>query len=124
MTMNQLVLLGSAAVSTAVANLSLRSGITRAGGFDPLSHGLLGQAVALATQPLFVLGFLLYGGGALIWFRILSLVNVSTAYPILVSLTFLMVTIGSVAFFRESVGIEKMVGLAVILLGIGIVSHA
>jgi len=123
MTLSQFTLLTIAALATAIANLSLRSGIGSAGGFDPATRGLIGQVIALATQPFFVIGFLLYGGGALIWFRILSLMHVSTAYPVLVSLTFLLVTVGSVAFFRETLGIEKIVGIAVILIGIGIVSR-
>jgi drug/metabolite transporter (DMT)-like permease len=123
MNIKQMLLVALAALCTAVANLSLRGGLIRAGGFDPVSRGLLTQAFGLVSQPLFVLGFLLYAGGALLWFRILTLMNISTAYPAMASLTFVLVTVGSAAVFQESVCWQKAAGIGVILAGIGIVSR-
>src|SRR3954469_12952108 len=90
-----LVILSS--LFTVSANLMMRGGVLRAGGFS-LS---LASALALGRQPLFVGGFLLYGIAAVIWFRVLSVANLSTSYPLLVSLTFVLVTLGAVFFFRE-----------------------
>jgi multidrug transporter EmrE-like cation transporter len=46
----------------------------------------------------------------------------SLAYPLLVSLTFSLVTAGAVVFFHESLTVQKMIGLATILVGIVIIS--
>ena len=46
----------------------------------------------------------------------------STAYPVMVGLIFVMVSIGAVFIFSEPVSIRKVIGLAVILAGIAIAS--
>jgi multidrug transporter EmrE-like cation transporter len=113
----------STAALTMIANLLLRAGIDAAGGF------LLGSAmeilralVALFTQPLFALGFAIYFLASVVWFRVVATEPLSLAYPILVSLTFILVTAGAVFFFSEPLSLRKVVGLAVILAGIAIVS--
>lgn len=45
-----------------------------------------------------------------------------TAYPVMVGLIFVMVSIGAFFFFREPVSIRKVIGVAVILAGIAIAS--
>ena len=117
-----LLLLFTAALTMA-ANLLLRAGINAAGGF---SLGNVGEVVhaliALFMQPLFSLGFATYFLASVIWFRVVATEPLSLAYPILVSLTFTLVTAGAVLLFSEPLSLRKVVGLAVILAGIAIVS--
>jgi len=105
---------------TVAANLLLRSGVERAGGF---AMDLVGLA-NLVRQPRFDLGLALYTMASLVWFRVLSVEPLSIAYPVLVSTTFFLVTIGAVALFRESLAWHKLLGLMVILAGIFIVSRS
>ncbi|MEZ4683750.1 MAG: hypothetical protein R2932_57030 [Caldilineaceae bacterium] len=103
--------------------LLLRAGVDRAGGFAikwaDAPQGLL----RLASQPLFDIGFVLYGLAALVWFRVLSTQPLSTAYPLLVSLTFMLVSLGAVVLFEEALTMTKVLGLVVILIGILIMSR-
>jgi multidrug transporter EmrE-like cation transporter len=113
----------STAGLTMVANLMLRAGIDAAGGFAlgnviEIFHAL----VRLFMQPLFVVGFVIYFLASVVWFRVVATEQLSLAYPILVSFTFTLVTAGAVFFFSEPFSLRKMVGLAVILAGIAIVS--
>jgi len=55
---------------------------------------------------------------------VLSVAEVSTSYPVLVGLTFVMVSVGAVLWFRESISLLKVVGMAVILAGIVLVTRA
>jgi multidrug transporter EmrE-like cation transporter len=64
-----------------------------------------------------------YALAAIVWFRVLSIAQVSTSYPILVGLTFIMVSVGAGLWFRESIGFLKVVGIAVILAGIVLVAR-
>lgn len=117
-----LLLVISAGMST-VANLLLRAGLDRAGGFKP--HNLLAAVLEftkLLTEPLFGAGFVLLFLSALVWFRIITYEPLSTAYPLMIGLIFVMVNIGAVIVFRESMSVGKAIGLAVILLGIAIAS--
>ena len=118
-----LLVLLSAGLQVA-GTLLLRSGIDKAGGFAErladVPHGLL----RLASQPIFVAGFILYGVAALVWFRVVATQPLSTAYPLLVSLTFVFVTLGAVILFQESLGLRKVIGLVFILSGVLVVGKA
>jgi multidrug transporter EmrE-like cation transporter len=103
------LLIGAAAVCTAISNLSLRYGIRHIGGFS---------VAAFVTDPACMAGLLFQAVAALIWFRILAVMEVNRGYPVLVSLTFLLVVAGSVMLFGESMSWRKLTGLAVILSGI------
>jgi multidrug transporter EmrE-like cation transporter len=108
---------------TMAANLMLRAGIDSAGGFSAASVGqLLHALVRLFMQPVFCIGFVIYFLAAVVWFRVIATEPLSLAYPILVSLTFSLVTAGAVLLFSEPLSLRKVLGLAVILAGILIIS--
>ena len=111
------------AAMTMAANLMLRAGIDAAGGFAPGGgFALLVTLGKLFLQPMFAIGFALYFLASVVWFRVVATEPLSVAYPILVSLTFTLVSAGAVLFFKESVSLQKAVGLAAILAGIAIIS--
>ena len=117
------VLVFFTACLTMAANLMLRAGIGAAGGFTLGSvTQILRGLVALFMQPLFALGFVIYFLASVVWFRVVATEALSVAYPILVSLTFVLVTAGAAFLFSEPVSLRKLVGLAVIAAGIAIVS--
>ncbi len=103
---------------TVVANLLLRTGVIRAGGMGGNLTELPSVLLRLASQPLFVIGFIAYGSASLVWFRVIATEPLSTAYPVLVSLTFLLVTLSATILFQEAVSIRKLCGLGVVLIGI------
>jgi multidrug transporter EmrE-like cation transporter len=70
------------------------------------------------ASPRFVLYFL----ASVVWFRVAATEPLSIAYPLLVSCTFVLVTAGATMFFGEPLTRRQMVGLAVILTGILLVS--
>jgi hypothetical protein len=57
---------------------------------------------------MFMLGAILYGVSAVIWFSIISTEQLSTAYSILVSMTFILVTGGSDFTARTSAVVAAM----------------
>lgn len=105
---------------TVAANLLMRSGVDRAGGCTIALAGVAG----LVRQPRFDIGLTLYAMASLVWFRVLSVEPLSIAYPVLVSSTFLLVTLGAMLFFHESLAWQKIIGLVIILIGIFIVSRS
>ena len=119
-----LLLVGLSALLTVASNLMLREGVTRAGGFGLSLEKLVGDLARLARQPLFVAGLALYAMAALVWFRVISTENLNSSYPVLVSLTFVLVTLGATVFFREPVSWQKVMGLGLILVGVLLVSRA
>lgn len=119
-----LLLVGVSGLLTVASNLMLRAGVTRAGGFALSLRTLVSDLLRLARQPLVLVGLTLYATTALLWFRVMSTENLNSSYPVLVGLTFVLVTLGATVFFHEPVSWQKVLGLGVILAGIVLVAHA
>jgi multidrug transporter EmrE-like cation transporter len=124
MTTRGLWLVALSALLSVSSNLMLRGGVARAGGFSLSPSALIGGLLRLVRQPLFVVGLALYATAALVWFHVISTENLNSSYPLLVSLTFVLVTLGATVFFHEPVSWQKVVGLGVVLIGILLVARA
>ncbi len=109
---------------TVLANLLLRTGVHRAGGFAVELSEVHAGLFNLVRQPYFDIGLFLYALASVVWFRVLSTEPLSIAYPVLVSTTFMFVTLGAVLLFRESLNYYKIIGLVVIFAGIFIISRS
>lgn len=107
----------------ACASLMLRAGIDAVGGFGGELTKLHEDIFALILQPIFILGVILYGSGTLLWMRVISTEPLSIGYPILVSFSFIVVSMGAAAFFKEPLTIPKLLGMGVILMGVIITSN-
>lgn len=124
MTISGLLLVGLTAVLQSAANLLLRGGVLRAGGLSFSSPRVTDQAVALASEPMFVIGVFLYGAAAVVWFSVLSVEDLSRSYPMLVGLSFIIVGAGAALFFSEQISWQKLAGMSTILVGILLVARA
>lgn len=102
----------------------MREGVTRAGGLSLSIATFASEMRGLLMQPLFTVGVLLYGLASIVWFAIISTENLNSSYPLLVSVTFVLVTAGATVLFREPLSWQKVVGIAVILAGIFTVASA
>lgn len=123
MSISGLLLVLLTAGLTMSANLMMRGGIDAAGGAVPdTAVDVVLTFLKLLLQPLFASGFVLYFVASLVWIRVLAAEPLSVAYPILVSLTFALVTGGAVLFFHEPLSLRKVVGLVVIVTGILVIA--
>ncbi len=106
MTLAGFTLLLITALCMALANLLIKTGITR-----------------LCRQPVFVFGFALTGIAALMWLRILATQKLSTCYPLFVSLTYTLITLAAFYFLHEKISVQKMARLIAIIAGITAVAR-
>jgi multidrug transporter EmrE-like cation transporter len=58
------------------------------------------------------------------WFFVVEKHPVSIAFPVYVGVLFSVVTIGSTLWLKESISIQHLAGLALILVGVVVVSRA
>jgi multidrug transporter EmrE-like cation transporter len=77
----------------------------------------------LLREPWFVGGFLLTSVAALMWFRILATQKLSTCYPLFVSLTYALITVGAFYFLDEKISTQKLIGLRISVAGITTVAR-
>ena len=124
MTLQGSLLLLVTALLTAAANLLLRGGILQYGQFSLSVDKFKDQFMALGIQPMFLSGVILYGLAAVVWFSVLSIEDLSSSYPMLVGITFVLVAVGAVWFFGEDFSSQKLIGMVMILAGIGAIAQA
>jgi multidrug transporter EmrE-like cation transporter len=118
------LVVGAALLNT-VANFLLRYGVLQSGGFSftPLRSGIEGL-LRLGLNLPFVIGATCYILAALVWFTVISRAQLTAAYPLVVGLTFSMVTIAGLSLLGETFSWQKVIGIAVILVGIVAVATA
>ena len=114
------ILLLASSVGMAGSTFMLRLSIDRAGGF---SFSLYSFG-SLLQQPLFLMGFVFYGLAVLGWFRIIATEKLSVAYPLMITITFALVTVGSMVILKEPVGVLKILGLGLIITGVVLVTQS
>jgi multidrug transporter EmrE-like cation transporter len=112
-----------AAALSATGNLIIKNAARAMGGLNLGGSHLAQSLFHLFTNPGIVVGLGLYLIGFVLWAKVLSMVDISSAYPIFISLAFVIVVVGSRLFFGESLNPLKILGIVVIALGIIIVSR-
>jgi multidrug transporter EmrE-like cation transporter len=106
------------AVLQVAANLLLRAGVRQGSGLGDNLGTIIRGLLELVRHPLFDAGIVLYGVSAIVWLRTISTEPLSTAYPLLVSLSFILVTAGAIVLFHEPLTWAKIAGLGIIVAGI------
>jgi multidrug transporter EmrE-like cation transporter len=105
-------------------NLLLRAGVVGAGGMSLRLATLLVDLRRLLLNPVFDLGVFLYAAASLVWFGVVSSESLSSSYPLLVSVSFILVTAGAAVLFHEALSVQKVIGIGILLVGILIVATA
>ncbi len=108
-------------LSNALANITLKIGASKLAGLSwqqPWQSFLkiIADIPLVAGAVFFVFSFACY-------IYILNQANVSLVYPILTSLALVLITLISVFYLHESLRIIQIIGIAVIILGVWLVSH-
>lgn len=77
-----------------------------------------------APLALLALGAALYGCSFLLWMFILSRTQLSIAYPVLIGATLATTTLGAALLLREPVHGMRLAGIAVVFVGIVLVTRS
>lgn len=105
-----------------IGQLLLKSGMTKVGKVHLRPNKtLLPTIIKMFTNLFVVLGVLLFGGSTVIWMVILSNLELSYVYPI-VSLGYVLIALTSKVFLKENISVTRWTSIAVICLGVFLVS--
>lgn len=122
--MSYVQLLILSVVCNVTANVLLKFGVTKAGGFALSPNTLVTDLIKTALNPYIMGGLVLYGFSFIIWLRVLSISDLSKSYPIFVTIVFILTTIGSVIFLKESVSTLRLMGIAILIAGVFLVARS
>ena len=121
--MRVFVILGINIVSTVAAQILLKLGMRNSGGFalDSISRDPL-SLVRILLNPFVFVGMALYVVNVFLWFDVITKANLSYVYPFL-SLAYAAVVIASALVLGEQFSWQRLIGVAVIIGGVYIVSQ-
>ena len=72
----------------------------------------------------FLLGFIMYVGSFFLWLFLLSRLNLNIAFPINMSLIFILSTFGSYYFLNENINTLHLFGITFCALGIIMINYS
>ncbi len=112
-------LLAGDIIANAGAHVLLKQGAqkprSKASGLRGMVENILFNPCSLVGMGAYVLSFVFYAA-------LLTRMDLSVAYPLCTSLSFLMVLLASVLWFRERLDGVRLGGIGAILLGIVVIS--
>lgn len=107
----------------AVAQLLLKAGTNAVGHFEFHWQNALPVALKLGMQPYLIAGIGCYGLSLVVWIMALSRVPVSVAYP-MVALGYVINAVGAWLWLGESLGMQKLLGIGFIILGVWLIARS
>ncbi|MEW6292759.1 MAG: SMR family transporter [Pseudomonadota bacterium] len=107
----------------AVAQLLLKAGTNAVGHFEFHWDNALPVGMKLAANPAILGGMTCYVISLVVWIMALSRVPVSVAYPML-SIGYLLNALAAWAWFGETLGAQKLLGIGFIILGVWLITRS
>ena len=107
----------------AVAQLALKASVSDTGIINLDMQSLLSSAGTLVTNLWLWVGLICYAISVVVWILALSRVDVSIAYPML-SIGYIVNALAASQLFNEPLGIGKVVGIGIIILGVYVLARS
>lgn len=117
--MQSLMLVLISCVLTAVGQVAFKYGMNSIS--LPAGGNIITVLFTVLFNPVILLGFVCFGTGAVVWLFALAKLDLSYAVP-LSGLTYILILVAGTLLFKEPLTAAKIVGTALVAVGIGIMS--
>lgn len=107
---NMLMKLGSSKLETALATLDEGAGIVE-------------KLILYALNPFLMIGIIMFALNVLFYIEALKKLNLSIAYPIMMSGGVIIITIFSIFYLKEALNSMQMLGITLITAGIILLTY-
>jgi len=104
-----------------IGQLMLKTGMNKIGRISLLNGKIIKTLFKVFTNKFVFFGVLVFGISTIFWMFALSGLELSYAYP-LISLSYILIALGSKIFFKENVGVRRWISILVIVIGVVLVS--
>jgi multidrug transporter EmrE-like cation transporter len=118
-----LTLIMTGVLLNAAAQLLLKAGTNAIGHFEFSAAAIVPIGLRIAGSPHILAGLACYGVSVVVWILALSRVPVSQAYPML-SVGYVVNVLAAWWLFGESLGSNKLAGIALIIAGVVLVGRS
>jgi multidrug transporter EmrE-like cation transporter len=104
-----------------VGQLLMKKGMMVFGTFP--ANQLVSQILPMLFNPYNFFGLILLGSSMVFWLAVLSELELSLVYP-MISIAYVLVAIASWIFFKENLTPVRWAGIAVIIIGVVLISRS
>lgn len=119
--MGNYIILSISILLAVVGQLLMKKGMMLFGAF-PVRE-LLSHIIPMFLNPFVFFGFACFGASSIFWLVVLSRLELSLVYP-MVSVAYVLVALASLVFFKENITLVRWAGIAVIILGVILISRS
>ena len=119
--MSVMILMFSAIVLNVCGHLFLKAGMNKIGAIS--ADQLLMSFTKIFTTPFVILGLLSYVSSVAMYMVVLSRVDVSYAYPLMMGLGYVLIVLFSWQIFAEPFSTFKWIGIVLILVGVSLLGR-
>jgi len=105
-----------------VGQLLLKMGMLRMGKFSLSMSTVVQQYARILLNPLVIAGIISFALAMLVWLYVLSRLELSVAYPF-VALNYVLILFASHFLLKETITPVRIIGVAVIVIGVYLVSR-
>lgn len=123
MTWGAFALIMTGVLLNAIAQLALKASVSDTGVISLDLQSLLSSAGTLISNLWLWVGLICYAISVVVWILALSRVDVSIAYPML-SIGYILNAVAASHLFNEPMGMGKVIGIGVIILGVYILARS
>ena len=123
MTWGAFALIMTGVLLNAIAQLALKASVSDTGVISLDMQSLLSSAGTLVSNLWLWVGLICYAISVVVWILALSRVDVSIAYPML-SIGYILNAVAASHLFNEPMGVGKVIGIGVIILGVYILARS
>ena len=120
--MSQMTLIFTSIALGATGQVLLKAGANKLVNLNLSLSGLLPSIWELIKTPQIVIGMFCFAFSSLLWIKVLTKAELSFAYP-LVSFSYVIVAIAAAIFFKEAITVNKVLGIAAIVIGVFILNR-
>jgi multidrug transporter EmrE-like cation transporter len=114
--MSGTILIFAAIILNVCGHLFLKAGMNKIGAISV--NQLVANFSKIFTTPFVILGLLSYVSSVAMYMVVLSKVNISYAYPLMMGLGYVLIVLFSWQIFAEPFSLFKWIGIVLILLGV------
>lgn len=117
-----LLLIGTVTINI-IGQVAMKQGMTQVGAVTSDLSQLPAYIQRTITTPFVLIGFGAYALSSVLWLAVLSLLDISVAYPVL-SIGYVGVVLISALFLQENVSLIRWLGVLVICFGVYLISRS
>jgi multidrug transporter EmrE-like cation transporter len=111
-------------VLTAYSQLIIKWRVVSLAASSASSTGFSERTLGYLLDPFIISAYVFSLLSSVAWFFVVEKYPVSIAFPFYVGVLFCVVTLGSGLWLKESISLQQVLGLALILVGVAVVGRA